>query len=77
MALHTKELEAHIEAFLEEAEEDTEMSDLPLLKNTSPLLVPALVVSSFVPFTVSTGQCCIPPKSLLRKVWHPYQDSVG
>ena len=29
-ALHTKELEAHIKAFLEEAEEDLEMNDLPL-----------------------------------------------
>ena len=28
-ALHTKELEARIEAFLEEAEEDLEMDDLP------------------------------------------------
>ena len=63
--------------FLEEAEEDMEMSDLPLLENVSPLLVPAPVVSGFVPFTVSTGQCCVPPKNLLRRVWHPYQDSIG
>ena len=35
----TKELEAHIEAFLEEVEEDMEMNDLPLLENISPLPV--------------------------------------
>ena len=69
--LHTEELEAHIKAFLEEVDEDLEMNNLPLLKNTSlPVLAP--VIPSFVPFTVSTSQCCILPKSLLRKVWHPY-----
>ena len=77
MVLHTKELEAHIEAFLEEAEEDMEIDDMPLLKNVSPLLVPAPIIPGFVPFAVSTGQRCIPPKSLLRKTWHPYQDSIG
>ena len=76
-ALHIKELEAHIEAFLEEVEEDLEMNDFPPLENTSPLLVPAPVFSGFVPFAVSTSQHCVPPKSLLRKVYHPYQDSVG
>ena len=75
--LHTEELEAHIEVFLEEAEEDMEMDDLPLLENTSPLPVPAPVIPGFVSFAVSTGQHCVPPKSLLRKVWHPYQDSIG
>ena len=75
--LRTEELEAHIKAFLEEAEEDMEMDDLPPLKKVSLLLVLAPVVPGFVPFAVSTGQCCIPPKSLLRKVWHPYQDSIG
>ena len=70
--LHTEELEAHIKAFLEEADKDLEMNDLPLLKNTSPLPVPAPVIPGFVPFVVSTGQWCVPPKSLLRKVWHPY-----
>ena len=77
VVLHTKELEARIEAFLEEAKEDMEMDDLPPLENVSPLLVPAPVVPGFVPFAVSTGQCCVLPKSLLRKVWHPYRDSVG
>ena len=75
--LCTEELEACIEAFLEEVDEDLEMNDPPLLKNTPLLLVLAPVVPGFVPFTMSTSQCCIPPKSLLRKVWHPYQDSVG
>ena len=77
MVLCTKELEARIEVFLEEAEEDMEMSDLPLLENASPLLVSAPVIPGFVPFAVSTGQHCVPPKGLLRKVWHPYQDSIG
>ena len=77
VVLCTEELEAHIEVFLKEAEEGMEMSDLPLLENISLLLVLAPVVPGFVPFAISTGQCCILPKSLLRKVWHPYQDSVG
>ena len=54
-----------------------EMSDLPPLENTSPLLVLTPVVPSFVPFTMSISQCCVPPKSLLRKVFHPYKDSTG
>ena len=65
MALRTEELEACIKAFLEEAEEDLEMNDLPLLENISPLPVPAPVFSGFVPFAISTGQHCVPPKSLL------------
>ena len=56
MVLCTKELEAWIEAFLEEAEEDMEMNDLPLLENASPLPVLAPVIPGFVPFAVSTGQ---------------------
>ena len=75
--LRSKELEAHIEAFLKEAEEDMEMSDLPPLKNISLLPVPALAITSFVPFAVSSGQCCVPPKALLQKVYHPYKDPVG
>ena len=76
-ALRTAELEARIEAFLEEAEEDLIMDDLPPAENTSPLPVPAPVFPDFVPFAVSTGQRCVPPKSLLRKVYHPYKDPVG
>ena len=75
--LYTEELEACIEVFLEEVEEDMEIDNLPPLENTSPLLVLAPVIPGFVPFAVSTGQCCVLPKSLLRKVYHPYQDSVG
>ena len=75
--LCTEELEAHIKAFLEEAEEDMEIDDMPSLENVSLLLIPAPVIPGFIPFTVSTSQCCILLKSLLRKVWHPYQDSVG
>ena len=73
----TEELEAHIEAFLEEVEEDLEMNDLPPLKNTSPLPVLAPVFLGFIPFAISTGQHCILPKSLLRKVYHPYYNPVG
>ena len=76
-ALRTEELEACIKAFLEEAEEDLEMNDLPPLENTPPLPVPAPVFPGFVPFAVSTGQRCVPPKNLLRKVYHPYKDPVG
>ena len=77
MVLRTEELEACIEAFLEEAEEDMEMDDMPPLENISPLPVLAPVITGFVPFAISTGQHCIPPKSLLRKVYHPYNDPVG
>ena len=76
-ALRTEELEAHIEAFLEEAEEDLEMNDLPPLENALPLPVLAPVFLGFIPFAVSTSQRCVPPKSLLRKVYHPYKDPVG
>ena len=76
-ALRTEELEARIEAFLEEAEEDLEMDDLPPVKNTSPLPILALVFPGFVPFAISTSQRCVPPKSLLRKAYHPYKDPVG
>ena len=76
-ALCTEELEARIEAFLEEAEEDLEMDDIPPVENSSPLPVPAPVFPGIIPFAVSTGQCCVPPKSLLRKVYHPYKDPVG
>ena len=73
--LCTEELEARIEVFLEEAEEDMEIDDMPLLENMSPVLVLAPVIPGFVPFAVSTSQQCVPPKSLLRKVWHPYRVS--
>ena len=76
-ALRTKELEACIEAFLEEVEEDMEIDDMPPLKNMSPLPVLAPVIPGFMPFTVSTSQHCIPVKSLIKKVFHPYKDSVG
>ena len=76
VVLHTEELEAHIEAFLEEVGEDMEMSDIPLLENVSLLPVLAPVIPSFVPFTVSTSQHCVPPKNLLQKVYHPYEDPV-
>ena len=76
-ALCMEELEARIEAFLEEAEEDLEMDDIPPAENPSPVLVLAPVFPGIIPFAISTGQRCIPPKSLLRKVYHPYKDPVG
>ena len=77
--LCTAKLETCIKLFLEEAEEDMELDDLPLLENVTPLqvLVPNLIIPGFVPFAVSTGQCCVPPKSLLQKVYHPYKEPVG
>ena len=54
-----------------------EINDLPLLENVSLLPVLAPAIPSFVPFAISTGQCCVPPKSLLQKVYHPYKDPVG
>ena len=77
MALRTEELETRIEAFLEEAEEDLLMDDLPLAENTSPIPVPAPIFPGIIPFAVSTGQRCILPKHLVRKVYHPYKDPVG
>ena len=76
-ALRTEELEARIEVFLEEAEEDLLMDDLPPAENTSPLPVPAPIFPGIIPFAMSTGQCCVPPKHLVRKVYHPYKDPVG
>ena len=77
VALRMEELEACIKAFLEEAKEDLMMDDLPPAKNTSLLLVPAPVFPGIIPFAISTGQHCVLPKSLLRKVYHPYKDPVG
>ena len=64
VVLCTAELEAHIESFLEEAEEDMELNDLPPLENVTPLLVPVPATPGFVLFVVSTGQRCVPPKNL-------------
>ena len=77
VALCTEELEACIEVFLEEAEEDLLMDNLPPAKNTSPILVPAPIFPGIIPFAVSTGQHCVLPKHLVRKVYHPYKDPVG
>ena len=74
--LRTNKLEAHIKVFLEEAEEDMEMEDMPPLENVSPLPVPA-PFPGFVPFAMSTSQHCVPPKTLLNKVYHPYRNPVG
>ena len=76
-ALRMEELEAHIKAFLEEAKEDLMMDNLPPVKNTSLVLVLAPVFPGIIPFAISTSQRCVPPKSLVRKVYHPYKDPVG
>ena len=76
-ALRMEELEARIEAFLEEAEEDLLMDNLPPAENTSLLPVPAPIFLRIIPFAMSTGQRCVPPKHLVRKVYHPYKDPVG
>ena len=68
MALRMEELEARIKVFLEEAKEDLEMDDVPPAENTSPVPVLAPIFLGFIPFAVSTGQRCVLPKSLLRKV---------
>ena len=75
--LCTEELEAHIKAYLEEAKEDLEMDNIPPAENSSSVPVLAPVFPGFVPFAVSTSQRCVLPKSLLRKVYHPYKDPVG
>ena len=54
-----------------------ELDDLPPLENMTPVLVLVPVIPGFIPFAVSTGQHCVPPKSLLQKVYHPYHGSVG
>ena len=77
MALRTEELEARIEAFLEEAEEDLLMDNLPLVENVSLIPVLAPIFPGIIPFAMSTGQRCVPPKHLVRKVYHPYKDPVG
>ena len=54
-ALCMEELEARIEAFLEEAKEDLEMDDIPPAENPSPVPVPAPVFPGIIPFAISTG----------------------
>ena len=76
-ALHTTKLEARIEVFLVEVEEDMELDEMPPLENMTLLLIPTPVIPGFVPFAVSTGQRCVPPKNLLNKVYHPYWNPVG
>ena len=55
-ALCTEELEARIEAFLEEAKEDLEMDNIPPAENSLPVPVPAPVFPGIIPFAVSTSQ---------------------
>ena len=77
MALWTAKIEACVEVFLEEVEEDMELDNLPPLENITPIPVPNPIIPSFIPFAMSTSQCCVPPKSLLQRVFHPYKNSIG
>ena len=79
VVLRTANIVACIESFLEEADKDMGLDDLPPLENITPLPIPVPnpIIPGFVPFTMSAGQCCVPPKSLLWKVYHPYKDPVG
>ena len=75
--LQTALIEAQVEAFLTEIDEDLELADLPPLENVTPILIQALTIPGFVPFTVSTSQCCIPSKGLPCGAFHPYNNSIG
>ena len=76
VALWTAEIEACVEAFLAEANEDLELHNLLSLENITPVPIQAPTVPGFVPFAVSTGQCCVPSKGL-PQTYHPYEGSVG
>ena len=75
--LQTELMEARIEGFLEEAEEDMELDDLPPLENSSPVPIPTPRSVGTIPFAVSTGQCCIHSRGLPRPLtYHPYHHLV-
>ena len=74
--LHTAKIEACIEAFLAEADEDLELGDLLPLEYVTPIPIHVPTIPGFVPFTVSTGQHCILSKGL-PQAYHPYENSIG
>ena len=76
-SLQTVLLEARVEAFLAEVDEDLELADLPPLENMTPILIQAPTIPGFIPFAMSTGQHCIPSKGLPHVTFHPYNNSVG
>ena len=71
--LQTKLIESQIKAFLEEAEEDLELNNFPLLENLSPIPVCAPLPEGFVAFPVSISQHYVPSKGLPHPgYYHPY-----
>ena len=69
--LQTALIEAQVEAFLMEVDEDLELADLSLLENVTLILIQALTIPGFVPFAMSTSQRCIPSKGLPCGTYHP------
>ena len=55
VALWTAELEAHVKAFLAEADKDLELEDLLPLENVTLIPIHVPTIPSFVPFTISTS----------------------
>ena len=74
--LCTAKIEACIEAFLAEANEDLKLGDLLPLENVTLICIHVPTISGFVPFTVSTGQHCVLSKKL-SQAYHPYENSIG
>ena len=74
--LQTELIEAWVEAFLAEAEEDLKLYDLPPLENTKPILIQVATMPGFVPFVISTSQHCVPSKGLPHGTYHLYNNSV-
>ena len=76
VALQTSLIEAHVDAFLAEANENLKLHDLLPLENVAHILIHIPTIPGFVPFTMSTSQHCVPSKGLPR-AFHPYENSVG
>ena len=76
VALQTLMIEAHVEVFLAEVDEDLVLHDLPPLEKVTPVPVPAPTIPGFVPFAVSTSQQCVLSKRLPH-AYHPYKNSIG
>ena len=64
-------IKAQVEASLEEVDKDLELADLPPLENVIPILIQASTIPGFVPFAISTSQCCVPSKGLPHRAFHP------
>ena len=62
--LQTAKIKACVEAFLAEVNKDLKLHDLPPLENVTPIPIHVPTIPGFVPFAISTGQCCVPSKGL-------------